>query len=87
MQDEIIRYENAGIHFGSKKVISNFSLCILKGNKILMKGKSGTGKSALFKILMGFEKLSEGSVYYMGGLLSPQVACGMSVRSLCFPRY
>ena len=74
MQDEIIRYENAGIHFGSKKVLSNFSLCIPKGKKILMKGKSGTGKSTLFKILMGFEKLSEGSVYYRGVPLSPRVA-------------
>jgi len=74
MQDEIIRYENAGIHFGSKKVLSNFSLCIPKGKKILLKGKSGTGKSTLFKILLGFEKLSEGSVYYMGKALNPQVA-------------
>jgi putative ABC transport system ATP-binding protein len=29
-----------------------------------MKGKSRTGKSILFKTLLGFEKLSEGSVYY-----------------------
>lgn len=28
MKDEIIRYENADIHFGSKKMLSNFSLCI-----------------------------------------------------------
>lgn len=74
MQDEVIRYENAGIHFGSKKVLSNFSLCIPKGKKILMKGKSGTGKSTLLKIILGFGKLSEGSVYYMGRPLSPQVA-------------
>jgi len=74
MQDEIIRYENDGIHFGSKKVLSNFSLCIPKGKKILMKGKSGTGKSTLLKILLGFEKLSEGSIYYRGVPLSPQVA-------------
>jgi putative ABC transport system ATP-binding protein len=74
MQDEVIRYENAGIHFGSKKVLSNFSLCIPKGKKILMKGKSGTGKSTLLKIILGFEKLSEGSAYYRGKPLSPQVA-------------
>lgn len=74
MQDEIIRYENVGISFGSKKVLSNFSLSIPKGKKILMKGKSGTGKSTLFKILLGFEKISEGSVYYRGKLLSPQVS-------------
>ncbi len=73
MQDEIIRYENAGISFGSKKVLSNFSLCIPKGKKILLKGKSGTGKSTLFKILLGFEKLSEGSVYYREKSLNPQV--------------
>lgn len=74
MQDEIIRYENAGISFGNKKVLSNFSLCIPRGKKFLMKGKSGTGKSTLFKILLGFEKLSEGLVYYRGKPLSPQVA-------------
>jgi putative ABC transport system ATP-binding protein len=74
MQDEVIRYENAGIRFGSKKVLSNFYLCIPKGKKILMKGKSGTGKSTLLKIILGFEKLSEGSVYYRGRSLSPQVA-------------
>jgi putative ABC transport system ATP-binding protein len=74
MQDEIIRYENAGIAFGNKKVLSNFSLCIPKGKKLLMKGKSGTGKSTLFKTLLGFEKLSEGSVYYRGIPLNPQVA-------------
>lgn len=74
MQDEIIRYENVGIYFGNKKVLSNFSLCIPKGKKVLMKGRSGTGKSTLFKILLGFEKLSEGSVHYRGRPLSPQVA-------------
>ncbi|AKB62463.1 ABC transporter ATP-binding protein [Methanosarcina mazei] len=74
MQDEIIRYESAGISFGRKKVLSDFSLCIRRGKKVLMKGKSGTGKSTLIKILMGFEKLSEGSVYYRGKPLSPQVA-------------
>ncbi|HIH74931.1 MAG TPA: ATP-binding cassette domain-containing protein [Methanosarcina sp.] len=74
MQDEIIRYENAGISFGNKKVLSNFSLCIPKGKKVLLKGKSGAGKSTLFKALLGFEKLSEGAVYYKGKALSPQVA-------------
>ncbi|AKB27576.1 YbbL ABC transporter ATP-binding protein [Methanosarcina siciliae T4/M] len=38
-----------------------------------MKGQSGTGKSTLFKTLLGFEKLSEGLVYYMGKTLNPQV--------------
>lgn len=74
MQEEIIKYENIGKFFGSKKVISDFSIRILRGRKILLRGKSGTGKSTLFKMLLGFEKLSEGSLYYRGKPVNSQVA-------------
>ncbi len=74
MQEEIIRYENIGISFGSKKVISGFSLRILRGQKILLRGKSGTGKSTLFKMLLGFESLSEGSLYYKKKPINSHVA-------------
>jgi putative ABC transport system ATP-binding protein len=74
MQDEIIRYENIGISFGSKKVISGFYLRILRGQKILLRGKSGTGKSTLFKMLLGFEKPSEGSLYYRAKPVNAQVS-------------
>ena len=72
--DEIIRYENAGISFGGKEVISDFSLCVLRGEKILLRGKSGIGKSTLFKMLLGFEKPSEGTLYYKGKPVNAQVA-------------
>lgn len=74
MQEEIIKYENIGKFFGSKKVISDFSIRILRGGKILLRGKSGTGKSTLFKMLLGFEKPSEGSLYYRGKPVNSQVA-------------
>lgn len=72
--DEIIRYENAGISFGGKRVISGFSLRVLRGKKILLRGKSGIGKSTLFKMLLGFEKPSEGSLHYRGKPVNAQVA-------------
>ncbi|MCQ1535464.1 ATP-binding cassette domain-containing protein [Methanosarcina sp. KYL-1] len=74
MQDDIIRYEDVGISYGSKKVLSGFSLSIPKGWKILLKGKSGTGKSTLFKMLLGFEKPSEGSLYYRERPVDPSIA-------------
>ncbi len=74
MQEEIIKYENIGKFFGSKKVISDFSIRILRGRKILLRRKSGTGKSTLFKMLLGFEKPSEGSLYYRGKPVNSQVA-------------
>lgn len=74
MQEEIIRYENAGIFFNNKKVISGFSLRIFRGQKILLRGKSGTGKSTLFKMFLGFEKPSEGLLYYKKKPVNSQVA-------------
>lgn len=64
MQDEIIRYEGVGMTYNSKTVLSGFNLSIKRGQKILLKGKSGTGKSTLFKMLLGFEKPTDGSLYY-----------------------
>jgi putative ABC transport system ATP-binding protein len=74
MQEEIIRYENIGMYFDSKKIISDFSIRILRGNKVLLRGKSGTGKSTLFKMLLGFKEPSEGLLYYKEKPLNSQVA-------------
>ncbi len=37
--EEIIRYGNTGMCFGGKNVISGFSLLVLRGKKILLRGK------------------------------------------------
>jgi putative ABC transport system ATP-binding protein len=74
MQEEIIRYENIGLSFDSKKIISDFSIRILRGNKVLLRGKSGTGKSTLFKMLLGFKNPSEGLLFYRKKPVNSQVA-------------
>lgn len=50
-----------------------------------MREKSGTGKSTLFKILLGFEKLSEGSVYIGQTLKSSDILAGPKRGGLFFP--
>lgn len=74
MQEEIIRYENIGMSFDSKKIISDFSIRIFRGNKVLLRGKSGTGKSTLFKMLLGFKNPSEGLLFYREKPVNSQVA-------------
>ncbi|WP_230669044.1 ABC transporter ATP-binding protein [Methanosarcina barkeri] len=39
-------------------------MTIKKNQKILLRGKSGTGKTTLLKILLGFTKPSEGTIYF-----------------------
>ena len=55
----------SNINFGyekEKNIFNNFNLEIKKGDKILIKGKSGKGKSTLIRIICGLIKPSKGQV-------------------------
>ena len=64
LNNELIRYENIGVSFENRKILSGFNLTVKKNQKILLRGKSGTGKTTLLKILLGFTKPSEGTIYF-----------------------
>lgn len=64
LNNELIKYENIGISFENRKILSGFNLTVKKNQKILLRGKSGTGKTTLLKILLGFTKPSEGTIYF-----------------------
>ena len=58
--DGDIKFNNLTYKFGSKKILDNISLVIRKGEKILLTGESGTGKSSLVKILMRYLEVPYG---------------------------
>jgi NHLM bacteriocin system ABC transporter ATP-binding protein len=58
------RYESGG-----PAVIDNFSLRIAPGEYIAIVGPSGSGKSSLFRLLLGFEKPESGAVFFDGKAL------------------
>jgi putative ABC transport system ATP-binding protein len=64
MNSELIKYENIGISFENKKILSGFNLSIKKNQKVLLRGKSGVGKTTLFKMLLGFIRPTEGALYF-----------------------
>lgn len=47
-----------------ESVINNVSFSIKKGEYIGIVGSSGSGKSTLLKLLLGFEKPTQGKIYY-----------------------
>ena len=52
-----IEFKNLNFTFnGRDNVLNNVNLTIKKGEKLMVIGKSGTGKSTLFKLLMGYYK-------------------------------
>ena len=53
---EILRLEDVGFQYGSKKVLDNIHLSIEKGEQVSLLGLSGSGKTTLLRLCAGFEK-------------------------------
>ncbi len=66
-------YENvvlkiSGLHksFGSKHILVDFNLELLRGENIVVIGKSGSGKSVLIKCVVGLLKPDKGTIRVFG---------------------
>ncbi len=60
----MIQFESVFLKQNDKEIFSNFNLLVQQDQKILIKGKSGIGKTTLFKILLGFETIDKGKVHF-----------------------
>jgi phospholipid/cholesterol/gamma-HCH transport system ATP-binding protein len=52
--------------FGNNHVLNNFSMHLLKGENVVVLGKSGSGKSVLIKCIIGLLQPDEGSIEVFG---------------------
>ncbi|MBU1343292.1 MAG: ATP-binding cassette domain-containing protein [Proteobacteria bacterium] len=64
--DKMIVFESVYLKQKNKDIFLNFNLVVQKNEKILIQGKSGIGKTTLFKLVLGFEKMDQGSVTFNG---------------------
>jgi ATP-binding cassette subfamily C protein CydD len=61
-------------HYGERKVLNAINLQIKAGEKIALVGESGAGKTTLFKLLLGFERVDTGQVLIQGQSVNPDYA-------------
>lgn len=62
-----IRFENVSFSYGgAESAVSNVSLSIHRGQKVSIIGGTGSGKSTLISLLLGFRSPSEGQVLIDG---------------------
>lgn len=66
---EVFRIDKITKQFSEQFVLRDFSFEIQKGDKVVVSGRSGIGKTTLFRLLLGFEKPDSGEIYYDNQLL------------------
>ena len=64
--DGNIKIENVSFSYGedSRKILDNINIDIKEGDYVAIVGKTGCGKSTLVRLLLGFEKPTNGHIYY-----------------------
>ncbi len=65
----LIKLEDINLRYDDTIIFDHFNLKVNQGDKILITGKSGRGKSTLLKILLGFVRPDSGNYYFRGQLL------------------
>jgi len=67
----MIRFKNVSLKLGNKQLLSHFNLTIARGEKVVISAPSGSGKSSLLKLLLGFFEADSGQVLFNGQELKP----------------
>lgn len=63
---EVLRVQNASLAFGERAIWSNLDFSIQPGEFVAVIGANGSGKSMLLKSILGQQRLSSGSMQFLG---------------------
>lgn len=69
---ELFRIEHISRQFSDKFVLRNFSLTVSAGEKLNIAGRSGIGKTTLFRLLLGFVTPDSGTIRFGGKELNDE---------------
>jgi len=62
----MIKFKNINLSVNSHFLFENLSFEVLKGEKSVISGRSGKGKTTLFNMLMGFVQPDSGEIFFDG---------------------
>ena len=62
----MITFDHIHLAFDGQKILNDLSFTVERGEKVVLSGKSGSGKSSLFALLLGFLEPDKGKVFFHG---------------------
>lgn len=65
----LLQADNINFSYDEETIFHNFSFSVKRGERVVLKGESGGGKSTLMRLLLGFELPDSGSMTYDGSPL------------------
>lgn len=65
-EDSVVSLRNVIFAYDDKKILDNFNLEVKKGEQITLHGRTGSGKSTVFKLILGLYEPQSGEVYVCG---------------------
>lgn len=68
----MIRIQHASVHFEGQSILSDFDLHVPEGKHYALTGPSGTGKTTIFRLIMGFLYDWSGEISVDGDRLSAE---------------
>lgn len=64
--DVIVDFNNVTFAYDDKNIVENLSFSVKEGEQVTLSGRTGTGKSTIFKLLLGLYEPDKGSVSIAG---------------------
>lgn len=64
--EPVVEIRNLYKSFGENNVLKNFNFDLLRGESVVVLGKSGSGKSVLIKCMIGLMKPDKGTIHILG---------------------
>ena len=74
VSEHLFAFDNVSLAFGGQPVLKGFSAEIRAGEKWVIRGPSGSGKSSLIRLLLGFAQPDSGTVQLRSEQLTAQRA-------------
>ena len=66
----MIRFTDVSVRFGERDLIKKLNLQISEGEKVLLFGQSGMGKTTIFRMILGFMNDYSGEIFFKNERIS-----------------
>jgi ABC-type bacteriocin/lantibiotic exporter with double-glycine peptidase domain len=88
MAADCIIFDNVSFTYQKESgtLVNSCSFELMKGDKLVIKGESGTGKTTIFRLIHGFEKPDEGKILYEGKELNLETIQQLRKKSAWLPQ-